>query len=68
MPKHDSELIPTWPHRWSALSRGPWWDVLVRFSPYPFTPQLQGTGHLLEWVWMCFGGSHISWAVFRAWA
>lgn len=62
------ELIPpAWPHRWSPLSPGPWWGVLVSPPHPPLTPQLQGTGHLLEWVWMRIGGSHISWAVFGAW-
>lgn len=42
---YGSELIPpAWPHRWSPLSPGPWWGVLVSPpTPPPHSCRVQGT-------------------------
>lgn len=45
VPKHGSELISTWSHRWSTLSQDPWWGVLVTppSTPSPHSYRVQGT-------------------------
>lgn len=70
MPKHGRELIPTQHPQMENSEPRPTVGCASEPHPHCWVPsQLQGRGGLLGWVGECgcMGGSHISWAIFRAW-
>lgn len=66
-PEHGNEFIPIWPHGEQRAHSGVYSE-----PPHPLLGPFSALGDREpSWVggrvWVHVGGSHISWAVFRAW-